>query len=527
MVVVEFLYDEMKKITGLTKEQVIDGLMEIGAPCEYDNGTRKVLVELTPNRPDWYSMEGMSRALKSYYGRKHNNYRVKKSDYKVIVDASVAKVRPFSVCAVVKGLEFTDERIVDMVLLQEKLLGTLGRKVKRFGIGIYPLHAIKFPVKYTTLKAEDVRYRPLNYPHEAGAAEILEKHPKGQEYGHLIKDLPRLPVFLDANNKVMALIPIVNSQETGMVDLETTGVFIEVTGTDIYACKAALNIIVCTFADMGGTICSVEMDYGTERFQSPDLEPKRMKLDVEHVNKVLGMEFSKEEITNHLSRMGYEVDGGDVLVPPYRADIIGMVDIVEDVAISYGYNNFKPTLPNFFSAGQADHRYDKAHEVMRGMGFMQTDTFILTNESKLMSIGYEQNTKTIINPSGEEFTAIRPTLLADALDTFATNKTKGLPQKFYEIGIVYNHETQKRLVFGVMDQKLDFSTVKGYLQTLLREMGLQFELKGLDTVIFDKERSAAILVRNKGIGVFGKVDKKILEKFGLEFDVYLCEIYLE
>ena len=67
--------------------------------------------------------------------------------YSVIVDPSVAKVRPYTACAVVKDLRFNDERIRDAVLLQEKLVATLGRKVKRFGLGLYPLKAIAFPVR--------------------------------------------------------------------------------------------------------------------------------------------------------------------------------------------------------------------------------------------------------------------------------------------------------------------------------------------------------------------------------------------
>jgi len=527
MVVVEFLYDEMKKLTGLTKDQVVDGLTELGAPCEYESETKKVLVELTPNRPDWYSMEGMSRALKSYYKREYNKYSVKESDYRVIVDKSVAKIRPFSVCAVVKGLKFTDERIVDMVLLQEKLLGTLGRRVKRFGIGIYPLHAIKFPIKYTMMKAKDVKYHPLNYPHEASAKEILEKHPKGLENGHILKGLISLPVFVDAKNKIMALIPIVNSQETGKVDVETKDVFVEVTGTDMNACKAALNILVCTFADMDGTVHSVEMDYGINKFDSPDLEPKKMALDIGEINKILGMKLTKKDVEEHLIRMGYKIEGETVLIPPYRADVLGIIDIVEDVAISYGYNNFEPTLPDFFSPGKAVRVYDKIDEVMRGMGFTETDTFILTNENKIRNLGYGKKMKTILNPSGEEFTAIRPTLFADMLDTFATNKTKGLPQRFYEIGIIYDQRTEKRLAFGVMDRALDFSVVKGYLQTLMRETGINFSMRTVESVLFERDRSAAIMLRNKGIGMFGKVRKEILDKLGLEFDVYLCEIYLE
>ena len=164
MVVVDFEYEEFKNIFDMPKDKVIDGLTEMGAPAEINQETGKIYVELTPNRPDWYSMEGLARALRSYYKKENRKYEVKKSEYTVLVDDRVSEIRPYTACAVVKNMKLDDQKIRDMVLLQEKLLYTLGRKVKRFGIGIYPLEHIEFPVKYTTMKPEEIVYKPLNYP---------------------------------------------------------------------------------------------------------------------------------------------------------------------------------------------------------------------------------------------------------------------------------------------------------------------------------------------------------------------------
>ena len=354
MVVIEFAYDEMKKLIGLPKEKMVEILSELGAPSEYETETNKIITELTPNRPDWYSMEGLARSLRAYTKKQQTRYKVKKSNYKVIVDKSVS--RPYTVCAVVKGMAFDDQRIRDMILLQEKLMGTLGRKVKKFGLGIYPMHNITFPIRYTTLKPREINYRPLGHDNVMGADQILEEHKKGQQYGHLIKGQDRYPVFLDSSGKVMCLIPIVNSAETGKVDETTTEIFIEVTGTEINACKAALNILVCTFADMGGAVYEVSMDYGKEKFNSPDLTPKIMKIGSGDVNKILGSNFNDKELGGLLQKMGYVYTKGKVEIPPYRADIMGVVDVVEDVAIAYGYNNFKPTLDRKSTRLNSSHR---------------------------------------------------------------------------------------------------------------------------------------------------------------------------
>jgi phenylalanyl-tRNA synthetase beta chain len=526
MVVVEFEYEEMKKLIDIPRDEMVEGLSSLGAPCEYESETKKIVAELTPNRPDWYSMEGLARALRAYYKKSHPKYSVKKSDYKVFVDPSVSKVRPHTVCAVVKGLEFDDQRIRDVVLLQEKLLGTLGRRVKRFGIGVYPLHAIKFPINFTTMKPTDIKYRPLGHENEMTADQILEEHKKGKQYGHLIKDFERYPVFTDADNKIMCLIPIVNSAETGKVDEETKEVFLEVSGTSMHACKAALNILVCTFADMGGKPYEVLMEYKKEKFHAPDLSEKKMKLELKEVNRILGLDVTEKMAKDLLAKMGYTYSKGEVAVPPYRADIINVIDIVEDIAIAYGYNNFDFTLPDFFSPGVRIDPNEEADRIMRGMGFSEIKTFILTNKEKLAAVGHSGEVVEISNPNNVEYTVVRPTLAADILDVFSNNKMKGLPQKFYEFGLVQTKETRRNLIFGIMDKKVKFSDARGHLQTLARELGLVLNLEKKKHPLFEDDISCIVNDGKKEIGIFGKVDKGVLEKFGLDFDVYVCELKL-
>ncbi len=527
MVVVEFDYEEFKDILSIPKEKVVSGLTEIGAPAEVEEETGKICVELTPNRPDWYSMEGLARALCSYYKKKNKKYLARKSDYRVKVDRNVKGIRPYTACAVVKNLRFDDKRIRDIVLLQEKLLATLGRRVKRFGVGIYPLHAITFPVRYTTMKPEEIVYTPLNYPKEANAREILKEHPKGKEYGYIIDKYERYPVFVDSKDKIMALIPIVNSAETGKVDTKTKEVFVEVTGIDKTGINQALNIIVCTLADMGGEIYEVVVEYEDTVERTPCLDYVKMRFDRRNMEKILGVKIEKEKVKEFLKRMGYEYNGREVLVPPYRADVMGEIDIIEDIAIVYGYNNFEPTLPNFFTPGGVIRKYELLHDIMRGMGFSEIATFTITNKEKLEKIGWKAD-KEIINPAAEDYNVIRSTVLVSLLDAFAVNKTRGLPQKFYEIGIVYEKgETKKKLCFGVCDKNGSFEEARGYLQTFLKELGFAYKLEERESKIFEPPFSAAVFINNKEAGLIGKVKQDVLKEFGVEFSVFMCEIDIE
>jgi len=241
-----------------------------------------------------------------------------------------------------------------------------------------------------------------------------------------------------------------------------------------------------------------------------DLQGKKVKLSAKKVNELLGSEFTEKEVAKLLAKMDYGYEKGVVAVPPYRADVLGPVDIIEDVAIAKGYNNFNFTIPDFFSAGNKVSPYENIDNVMRGMGFLEMKTFILTNKEKLEAVGYTGKLIQISNPNNVEFTVVRPTLLADALDILSNNKMKGLPQKYYEIGFV--EEGKERLVFAVMDKDLRFSDVRGYLQVLGRETGFELSLQKKQNKLFEEETSCVVTSGKKEIGIFGKVRKEVLER---------------
>ncbi len=527
MVVVEYSYEEMKKLTGgLSLDKVIDGLNNLGAPSEYKEDVKVIMSELTPNRPDWYSTQGLARSLRSYYKKGNTSYKVKKSNYVVKVEGTPDSW-PYAACAVVKGLKFDDEKIREIIQLQEKIGLTFLRHRKKGGPGLYPLEKIAFPVKFTSQTPDKIRYRPLEYPEILSGTEILEKHPTGIKYKHLVSGWKKLPIFIDSKNQIMSMPPIVNSNDVGKISESTRDVFVEVTGPDFKIINMALNIFVSTLVDMGGEVYGVKMDYDKKSTITPELGRRKMKIDIKSVNKILGTGFKDKDLGELLSRMDYEYSKGIVEIPAYRVDIMGEIDIIEDIAIAYGYNSFMPTLPDFFHPGKYERKNDKFDEALKGMGFVEVKTFTLTNKEKLDKINYEGKMVQVMNPASEEYSIMRPDLIIDCLDVFVGNKMKKLPQKNYEIGLSYVEKTEKYLIFSMMDKKIEFSNFKGYLQSLMNECGLKFNLTKKNNKILDDEFSCEVVIGGKSSGIFGKISKTILEKFGIEFDVYLCQIKLE
>src|SRR3989344_6591819 len=134
---------------------------------------KEIIVEIFPNRPDMLSEQGFARALSSFMKHKTGlkKYVTKKSSYKVYVDEKVTAVRPFTACAVVKGLAINEEALQEIIQLQEKLHTTFGRNRKKSAIGIYPLDKITFPITYTAEKPENIKFAPLDCSTQTSAAD--------------------------------------------------------------------------------------------------------------------------------------------------------------------------------------------------------------------------------------------------------------------------------------------------------------------------------------------------------------------
>lgn len=528
MVVAEFYTEDLEKATRLKKKQILEGLSEIGAPAIESEDKKKLIVELTPDRLDLVGFAGIVRALLSFYKkRKTREYKALASKCEIIVDKNVSKIRPYTVWGLAKGMKMGGHTLEYLIQLQDKLDTTIGRKVKKLGIGFYPSDKIAFPIYYTARKPEEIVYQPLYYPNKANAKEVLEKHPKGKEHGWIIQDFDHYPVFLDAKKNVLCLIPICNAKEYGEVTEETTDVLVEVTGTDLNACLGALEIISCELIDSGATIHKIKMKYPGKSLHTPILQTKKTKLKPEFVNRTLGTKFSLKEMQQLLQRMDIGYRGGVAETPPYRLDIMHPVDIVEDIAIAYGYNNLKPTLPNFFSVGKTEQKTTRIHAIMRGMGFVELESFILSSSQRLEEYGYGKIID-IWNPVSAEFATTRPSLIPGLVETFLANKVKGLPQKLYEVGRAYEKEWRSAIGFGIMDKKVAFSTVRGYLQTLMKELGRQFKLKKIEKHPYlEPEHSSEIWIKGKRRGIFGKVDPGFLKKKQLDFEVYVGEIELD
>lgn len=234
----------------------------------------KIVLEIFPNRPDMLSVEGFSRALSAFIGIKpgmkrynvtenninENNINENKtSGVELFIDPSVCNVRPYISAAVIRNVKLDEDSLKSIMDIQEKLHITHGRGRKKVAIGVHNLDAFEQPLQYKASGPNEVKFRPLNFEKEIYLDEIINLHPKGKEFSHLLKNFGKYPVITDKNGKVLSMPPIINSELTKVTE-KTKNLFIEITGTDSKAVNQALNMIVTSIKDRcSGEICSVTL----------------------------------------------------------------------------------------------------------------------------------------------------------------------------------------------------------------------------------------------------------------------------
>ncbi|MCK4416003.1 MAG: phenylalanine--tRNA ligase subunit beta, partial [Thermoplasmatales archaeon] len=390
MPLVTFDYNDFIAILGhhISKDELIEKLPMIGGDFDKIEGD-ELSIEFFPNRPDLTSVEGIARASRAFFGFETGlrKYDVTKSDISITVDPSVKGVRPFVTTSLIKNVTMTDELIASLMDMQEKLHFGLGRNRRKVAIGVHNFEPVIPPFTYKAVDPDSVQFIPLAKDEYMTLSEILEKHEKGVDYAYLLEGFDKYPLIVDANNNVLSFPPIINGSLTEVTPF-TKEIFIDVTGTDRKSINYALNIVATALSERGSQIFSTTIYDEEKTYSSPDLNPIKKGLSVDYVNKILGTNLKEKEIIGCLGKMGYnslEIDEDkiEVEIPAWRPDILHEIDLVEDVAVGYGFDKFEIDFPRALTFGRTLPHHDlldSLRSIMIGLGFNEVTTFTISNE---------------------------------------------------------------------------------------------------------------------------------------------------
>ena len=516
-------------------------------------GRKQVLrLDLLADRPDLFDVGGLARALRGTLGIESGlpDYATRPSGITVRVDSSVQEKsshRPFIACAVMTLPAVDETSLVAIMKLQENLHWGVGRDRKLASIGVYDLATISGDIAYRTIDPDKEPFVPLGMPgKKMSGRQILESHPKGVAYAALLADHARYPVLVDSKGLVLSMPPIINSDETKLKQ-GTTRVFIDVTGVSRSAVTKSLDTLVCSLAEIGGSIETVAIvEPGGERRTTPDLKPRRAEVDLAEAKRWLGLPLDEKSLAESLKKMRFNVapakDGRfNVSYPPYRTDIRHMVDLFEDVAIGYGYGNIEPRLVRSMTVGTPrpeETLSDRARQVLLGLDYSEVMSLPLTTEEqqfeRLLTPTPDRYPQ-VTNPKLKAYNVVRTHLMGGLLDALRENRRRSMPLRLFEIDNVVRLDDkaetgaaeERRIAMVEISPQSGYASIRSVTDALLREMGWKPEYKAFEHPAFVPGRAAEILLDGQRVGILGEICAEVyFDNFGLANPVALAELTL-
>ena len=556
MPVIEVLYSDLENLLNTDlpsdRETLNDILAYVKGEVERWQGDEISIEIKDGNRPDIWSVEGIARELRGVLGIEEGliPYDIHASSgIEVKVSPDLYAIRPFIAASIVKGVRLTDDIIREFMHLQDKLDQTYGRRRERASIGLYNYDLVTPPLQYTVAKPTEISFVPLGEVIQMDLETILRTHPKGIQYGYIINKHEHWPILMDSRNKVLSIPPIINSNDLGRITEGEHNIFVEVTGTVYRTVLNTLNLVTLSLADRGQDILSTMIKYAypvdsQKLLTTPKLPTSTLTLQLETINQVLGIPLARNEVEILLKKARYGITDVSsqeikVIIPCYRIDVMHPYDVIEDIAIMYGYNNITPRWPQQITFGDisANERFvDLAREIMIGLGFQEILSYTLTNQENLVQRMDAPDTRIVelINPTSQRFTCLRNWLLPALLEFLSHNTHIEYPQKIFEVGeCVILDDTQENRVSSsqkmggvIAHSTANFSEIKSETEAFFRNLGITPDLKVTQHPTFIKGRVGSLQSCQIEVGVLGEIHPRILEIWGIETPVTGFELNL-
>ena len=539
MPVIELSFSRLQKLIGkVSKKQISDSLPFLGLDIESEDKDL-VRIEYSPNRPDYSTDYGVALGLQGLLGIKTGSVKltIKKSkNYSISVKPTVSKIRPFVTGIIAKNGKIDDKTIKQLMTMQEDLHFGIGRKRKKSSIGIHDLDKISFPLIYTTT-TKNHKFIPLNSEKELSISEIIADTETGKDYGHLLGQSSQVPIILDTNQKTVSFPPIINAAVT-TVTTKTKNLFVEVTGINKDDAEDMLSVVATILQSAGFSLEHIQIS-GAKN-SSPKLKEKTMIVNPSLINQTLGLNLNTSKIIASLkkSRLNAISKGKNIIctIPAYRFDIFGPMDLVEEVALGYGIQNFEPTMSPSQTIGHTNPislQLKSLNQIIIGLGFLEALNSSLSSKRVLYDMTNRDSKKiiSVLDSKSQEHTILRDSILPGLIENLSRNIHESYPQKMFETGSIFNlHDPiSEKINLAVISAHKDanFTEIKSVLQTALKiGFGIQIQTKTTINSSFEDGHCANIIFNGNVIGIIGEIDSKIIENYKIRVPVVGFEISL-
>ena len=273
-----------------------------------------------------------------------------------------------------------------------------------------------------------------------------------------------------------------------------------------------------------------------------DTAPTVVKLEPDKVNRLLGTEISESEMRRILLSLGFELDGDEIHVPSWRADVEHYSDIAEEVARFYGYNRIPSTLSAGVNPRRGFSPVQKAENTIgalcRTAGYNEIITYSFISPTYYDKIHLPansplRNSLRILNPLGEDTSIMRTTTLPSMLEILTRNYNyRNKSAKLYELGRTYFArpdglaDEPKVLSLGAYGPDVDFFALKGAVEAVLdglRIPGIRYTAER-ENPSYHPGRCAKVWCGNALLGVLGQIHPQVAVSYGVDCELYAAEL---
>ncbi|CDZ98765.1 phenylalanyl-trna synthetase subunit beta [Phaffia rhodozyma] len=465
-------------------------------------------IEIPANRYDLLCIEGLARALRIFLNlQSPPDYKLStpSSLLEVTISSSTSPIRPYFAGAILRLKEpLTEASYKSFIDLQDKLHSNLCRNRKFVAIGTHDLDKLTPPFRYEAQAPKDIKFVPLNKDKEYTAEELMTLYETDRHLGKylpIIKDSPVYPIIYDAEDRVLSMPPIINSEHS-KITLNTRNVFIDMAAADPTKLEIVASIMSTMFSEYCETPYTIEpvkiiSPDGSSRI-TPNLTPRSTTAQASYINSATGFApaLSPSSISELLIRMSLNASVSpsdeDVLivqVPPTRPDILHECDIMEDAAVAYGFNNLPKTFPRTNTIARPlpiNKLSDLIRKECAMAGWTEVLPYILCAHDENFAWLNQKDPGnyaiSLSNPKTVEYQIVRTSLLPGLLKTLRENKQLPLPVQIFEVSDVAIQDASEerksrniRKVAGLWSNKsAGFEIVHGLLDRLMQILGVAF-----------------------------------------------------
>jgi phenylalanyl-tRNA synthetase beta chain len=287
------------------------------------------------------------------------------------------------------------------------------------------------------------------------------------------------------------------------------------------------------FYDRGAEIDPVQVVYpyatdkGT-RVTCPYDSPATIKLSLSKFSQALGEDVSVSDLKKRLTSYGHKVKGSrtglSITYPPYRDDIMHPMDMVEDYAISRGYDSFEPVMPQQSTVGglsRIELLSDSVRGHMVGAGFQEFVSNILCSREELADgLAAGEDLVEVDNVMSLAYSVLRNRVLPSLLNVEAASSKAFYPHRTFEAGEVavldgsanMGTRTDLNLAALIAHPAANFSEMHSTLDVLLYYLGVEYKLKPAENPFFLPGRCGKVITGASEIGFIGELRPEVLER---------------